>query len=65
VEQLSPRELDSIYRATVAMTLERWPGAFGERPKFGRRKLLVLPTLVGIVVAALCLISPEILGVKL
>ena len=65
MEQLSPRELDSIYRATMAMTLEHWLGAYDERPKSGRRKLLVLPTLVVVVVAALCLISPDIWGIKL
>jgi len=66
VEQLSPRELDSIYRATVAMTLERWPGAYDERPvASGRRSRLVLPALVVVAVAALCLITPDILGVKL
>jgi len=65
VEQLNPRELDSIYRATVAMTLERWPGAYEGRPvASGRRSLLVLPALAVVAVAALCLISPDILGVK-
>jgi hypothetical protein len=64
VEHLSPQELDSIYRATVAMTLERWPSAYDERP-VARRKILVLPALVVVAVTALCVIAPDLLGVKL
>jgi hypothetical protein len=64
VEHLSPQELDSIYRATVAMTLERWPGKHDERPE-ARRKILVLPALVVVSVTALCVIAPDWLGVKL
>jgi hypothetical protein len=63
VEHLSPRELDSIYRSTVAMTLGRWPAAYDERPR--RRKIMVLPALVVIAVTALCVIAPDLLGVKL
>ena len=65
MEKLSPRELDSIYRATVATTLEHWPSVYDERSgASGSRSLLVLSALVMVAVAALCLISPDILGVK-
>jgi hypothetical protein len=59
VEQLSPRELDSIYRATVAMTLERWPGAYDDRPVAPRRrKILVSSAWFVAAVAALLLLLP-------
>ena len=66
MEQLNPRELDSIYRATVAMTLERWPGAYDGRPVAPRRHTpLWLAASALVAVAALCLIMPDLLGVKL
>jgi len=61
MDHINAREFDAIYRETLPLTLERWPGRCDERSVAGRRKPMVWAASVFVVVAAPCLMAPDLI----